>query len=297
MDSRRRFAIYEGGMDSQPIYEWGAGPAGSRRFVASAAQRSNRRRLRVFLGTLIVALAVTLAYTFLRPPVYRVSARIEITPAGAAPSSTPTPMVQTEPVKPFLTEVQALTSRPLLEEVAKRLQQGGYRVDELGADPITAMQSHIEATTVANTNVVELIAKGPSAGLLAPLVNAIVEVYRERLQKAYKASSGDALAQANAEVAKLDASVATKRRDAEAYRLRNNIVSLERDENEVLARVRNQSMTLAKAEERLATAEGNLRALTDAQAAGNPVVRARDNPTLANIEQRASQAREELRDL
>ena len=111
--------------------------------------------------------------------------------------------------------------------------------------------------------------------------------------------SGDAtaLAQADSEVTKLQADVAAKRQEVEGYRLRNNIVSLERSENEVLARVKNQSDALGKANERLATAEGNVRALTDAAAAGKIVVRSRDNPTLANIEQRVSQAREDLHDL
>ena len=285
-------------MDSQPIYGWDARTAGSAGFAGSATQRSNRRRLRVFLATLIVALAVTLAYTFLRSPIYRASARIEITPAGAAPSTAPSLVIAgPEPVKPFLTEVQTLTSRPLLEETANRLRQAGYRVGDLGVDPVAAMQSLVDATTVDKTNVVELVARGARADLLAPLVNTIVEVYRARLLDAYKSSSGDALAQADAEVAKLEAGVASKRRDVEAYRMRNNIVSIERDEGEALAKVRDQSATLAKAQERQATAEGNLRALTDAQAAGSPIVRSRDNPTVANLEQRASQAREELRDL
>ncbi|HSC98241.1 MAG TPA: hypothetical protein VLI21_05025, partial [Casimicrobiaceae bacterium] len=280
-------------MESQRTQAW----AGMPREYPSATRRSNRRRFLVFLGTLLVALAVSLSYTFLRPPIYLASSRIEITPAGAAPSSTAAVIAPSEPVKPFLTEVQALTSRPLLEEVAKRMVQAGYRIEELGADLITAMQAHVEATTVENTNVVQLVAKGGTAPLLAPLVNTIVDVYRDRLVDAYKANSGEAVSKADAEVAKLEAGVQAKRRDVEAYRQRNNIVSLERDENEVLARVRNQSTTLAKAEERLATAEGNLRALTDAQAAGNANVRSKDNPTLANLEQRASQAREELRDL
>jgi polysaccharide biosynthesis transport protein len=285
------------GVDRQPIYEWSGEPASSPAFVVSAVQRANRRRLLVFAGTLIVALAVSMAYTFLRPPLYRVSSRIDITPAGAPPSSSPSISLATEPVKPFLTEVQALTSRPLLEEVARRLRRVGYRVDQLGPDPVGTMQAQIEATAVENTNVVELVAKGANAVLLPPLVNTIVEAYRDRLVDAYRSSSNAAFAQADAEVAKLESGVAAKRREVEAFRQRSNIVSLERDENDVLARVRGQSATLAKAEERVATAEGNLRALTDAQAAGNRAVRAKDNPTLANLEQRVSQAREELRDL
>lgn len=285
-------------MSAQPVREWGfATTREASGYLPSATQRSNRRRLRVFIGTLIVSLIVSLAYTFLRPAVYRASTRFEIAPAGAAPSSAPATIAPSEPVKPFFTEVQVLTSRPLLEQVIAKLQQAGHPVSDAGGDPIATMQSRIEAVPVENTNVVELVAKMETPRLLAPLLNTIVEVYHDRLMDGYRTTSSEAIAQADGEVKKIEETVASKRREVEAYRLRNNIVSLERDENEVLARVRNQGNALGKANERVATAEGNLRALTDAQAAGNAVVRARDNPTLANLEQRASQVREELSDL
>ena len=81
-----------------------------------SVHRANRRRLFVFLGTLIVALAVSLTYVWIRPPEYRASARIEITPAGGTAPAAPA-----EASRPFLTEVQILTSRPVLEAVVPRL--------------------------------------------------------------------------------------------------------------------------------------------------------------------------------
>ena len=96
---------------------------------------------------------------------------------------------------------------------------------------------------------------------------------------------------------KLEATVAARRRAVEAFRIRYDIVSLERGENQVLAQVRNLSTSLSAAQERVAIAEGKLRALSESAAAGRAVVRARDDPTLANLEQRASQMREELREL
>ncbi len=285
-------------MNAQTIHEWGIrGNRAAPNFLPSPVQRSNRRRLLVFLGTLIIALALSLSYTFLRPAEYRASARIEITPAVASPPPMAAATSAPEPVKPFLTEVQFLTSRPVLEQALQGLERLGYRLTEFGPDPVLGIQTHIEATAVPNTNVVELIGRAEHPELLAPLLNGIVEVYRGRLIDAYRSASSEATAQADAEVKRLEATVAAKRRAVEEFRTRNNIVSLQRDENQVLARVRNQSTTLSTANERVATADGKLRALMDAVAAGKAVVRARDNPTLANIEQRASQAQEDLRDL
>ena len=266
-------------------------------FRGTATERTNRRRLLVFLGTLTIALVVSLAFTWLRPPEYRASARLEITPAVGSVASGPAPTGAPESTRPFLTEVQALASRPVLERVATRLARAGEDLSAVGPDPIAGMQAHFEALPVAGTNVVELIATGQHAELLAPLLNAVIDVYQDRLAEAYRSSSSESKAQADEEVNKLEGSVTAKRRDVEAFRIRNNIVSLQRDENEVLARVRNLSTSMSAANDRVAVAEGKLRGLSASAAAGKAVVRSRDDPTLANLEQRASQIREELRDL
>ncbi len=268
---------------------------------ATDASRANRRRLRVFLGTLIVALTGSLAYTFLRAPEYRATARLDITPgvgsvAIISSASQPAPAPSDSP-KSFLTDVQVLTSRPVLERAAGLLQKAGRDLASFGPDTVEGIQARIEARPVPDTNVVELIATNAQPDLTAPLINAIIDVYRAFLDEAYQGTAGDALARAEDEAKKLEATVAAKRREVEAYRLKYNIVSLERGENEILARVKNQSTSLATANERVATAEGKLRSLTESAAAGKTVVRARDDPTLASLEQRVSQAREELRDL
>ncbi len=186
----------------------------------------------------------------------------------------------------------------MLEEVATRLARAGRNPAQFGSgDPIAGMQAHLAALPVSQTNVVELIATGRDPEALAPLANTTIDVYRERLAQAYRSATSEALAQVEDEVGRLKATVEAKRRDLEAFRLRHNIVSLERDENQVLAQVRNLSTNLSTVNEKVATAEGKLRALTESAAAGNPVTRTRDDATLASIEQRASQVREDLRDL
>jgi polysaccharide biosynthesis transport protein len=265
--------------------------------LEAPAAQANRRRRRVFLGTLIIALAISLGFTWLRQPEYRASVRLEITPATVYAISGAVAAGAGESARPFLTEVQVLASRPVLEAVATRLRHSGLDLATFGADPIAGMQSQLEAVPVPGTNVVELVATGNRSSQLAPLLNAIADVYQERLAQAYQDSSSELLARADEEVDKLERVVTAKRRDVEAFRTSNDIVSLQRDENEILARVRNLSTSLSAANDRVAAADGRLRALTESAAAGQGVVRARDDPTLANLEQRASQLREELRDL
>src|SRR5262245_17538888 len=227
-----------------------------------AATLSNRRRLRVFLATLIAALGVSLAFTWLRPPEYRASARVDITPGSGSLAAAPaTTSVGNEPMRPFLTEVQVLVSRPVLEEAAERLHAAGADLASLGADPIAGMQSQLRTSPVAETHVVELAATGQQPALLAPLVNTVVDVYQGRLAAAFKSAYGESIERADDEARRLEQTVAAKRREVESFRVRNNIVSLEREENDVLSRVRTLSVSLSAANDKVAVAEGKVQAL------------------------------------
>ena len=251
----------------------------------------------MFLGALAIALGLSLGFTWVRPPEYRASALLQVTAASDAPAPRGAAGSAPESAKPFLTEVQVLTSRPVLETAAARLKGDGHNLSGFGPDPVAGIQSRLEANPVASTNVVELVATAEHPELLAPLLNTIVAVFQDRLAQTFRSATIESMAQADDEVRKLEATVATKRRDVEAFRLRNDIVSLQRDENEVLARVRNLSTSLSTTNDRVAAAEGKVRALSESAAAGKTTVRSRDDPTLANLELRASQIREELRDL
>lgn len=267
---------------------------------ASPSQRANRRKVVVFLAVFALASAASLSYTFMRPAEYRASARVEINPGSVMVEAIkPAGGSQgADAPRPFLTELQVLTSRPVVEVAAARLSATmGSRLSSLGPDPLTRMQSSLEISPAGGTDVVELSATGGDPELVAALVNGVVGAYKERLDQAYVDSSSESLGQIVDEVAKLATGVVDKRRVVEAFRIRHNVVSLEREENQVLARVRGLSTALNNANERLAASEGKLGSLTESLAEGKAVVRARDDPTLANLEQRASQIREELGEL
>jgi uncharacterized protein involved in exopolysaccharide biosynthesis len=265
---------------------------------ASATRRANRRRLRSFLSVFMATLAIGLTWNFLRPAEYRASARLQITPASAAlPAEAPTTSPAPDPNLPFLTEVQALSSRPLIERVANRLREAGHNLSGLGPDPVLGLQSSLAVTPLAGTNVVELAAVGTRPELPAALLIGIGEAYREEVARSYRDTTTEARTRADEEAAKLEAAVGDKRRAVEDFRRRSNIVSPERGENDVLAEMQGLAKALKEANERVAAAEGKAGAARESAATGRSVVRARDNPTLANLEQRASQTREELRDL
>ena len=280
---------HHGDMDFRPAWE-------------SGARLANRRRLRVFTGVFVVLCVLSLAYTFLRAPQYRALTLLQITPGAAAPRPIETVSVQSaapgaESDKPFLTEVQVLGSRPVLEQTVARLARDGHDLAALGEDPVAAMQAMIQVSPVSGTAVVEMSATGAQAGLLAPLLNTAVDAYREHLAATARESIAGVLAGSDEEILTLERRVAEKNDEVEAFRIAHDIVSLEREENQVLARVRGVAASLNTANERVAVAEGRLRSVSEAMAAGSAVTRSRDDPTLANLEQRASQIREDLGEL
>src|ERR1700736_649707 len=149
------------------------------------------RRLVVFSCVFFAALALGLTYTAMQPAEYRATARLEIIPAKAVPASgdstagTATGADTRGPVergsKSFLTEVQVLTSRPLVEEIVGRLSKSGELPRDIGSDPVDSVQSMLSTETVEGTEVVQLRAEGPQRQFLARLVNTLTMVYQERL--------------------------------------------------------------------------------------------------------------------
>jgi len=271
------------------------------------AGKPRGRRLAVFSAVCLPVLVLGLAYTVMRPAEYQATARLEITPAAA----TPAPADDTAGAKTggekaggapraarsFLTEVQVLTSRPLLEETVERLAKSGELPPEIRSDPVESVRHMLSTETVEGTQVVLLRAEGPQRQFLARLVNGLTSAYQEHLAAAYQKSAGSGADQLRDSVQALAQQVATKRQEVEAFRSSNDIVSTERDENQLLSAAKGLATDLNEAKGKLATAEGQLRAVRNAAAAGQGLVAAKDNPTIADLERRASQLREELQDL
>jgi succinoglycan biosynthesis transport protein ExoP len=261
----------------------------------SPAAAANRRRRLVFGGVLLLAGIASLAYVFMQPAEYRAVARWEF--VFAEPEQPATGARSEQPNPAFLTELQVVTSRPLLEKLGAELRARGLALPAAAGDSVDALQRALSARPVAGTTVVELVAQGPQADPLAPAINALFDIYRRQLDETYRSRSGDAHLQARDEAAALQAQVDERRRALNAFRARHDIVSLEREENQVLSQVKGQGSSLNVANDKVVAADAKLRSLRDSIAAGKSVARARDNPTLANLEQRLSQAREEMRAL
>jgi uncharacterized protein involved in exopolysaccharide biosynthesis len=266
------------------------------------ANNSNRRRIVIFSTVFLVGCALSSAYAIFRPAEYRAAARLEIVPASLRSPSEgahagPSNAFAENDRKSFLTEVQVLVSRPLLEKVVARLGNSDDVSKDLGTDPVQGLGRMLNTERVEGTQVVRVQAQGTDRELLPRLVNTLTDVYREHLASAYKQSVGSGNTQLRDEIHVLDQQVAAKRQEVEAFRARYDIVSAERDENQLLSTVKGLGESLNDANSDVAAAEGHLRAVRNAIAAGEVLGGAKSNPTLADIEKRGSQLREQLHEL
>ena len=131
-----------------------------------------------------------------------------------------------------------LVSRPVLEKVAARLGNSDDVSKDLGTDPVQRLGRMLSTESVEGTQIVRVQAQGTNPELLPRLVNTLTDVYREHLASAYKRSVGTGNTQLRDEIGVLDQQVAAKRQEVEAFRARYDIVSAERDENQLLSTVK-----------------------------------------------------------
>jgi len=266
--------------------------------VTDDPERVSRRRILVFSGALLLACAVSLAYVYLRPPEYRAVALMQISPPEMVAESndgTKTPDMLSDP-KSFATEVQVLTSRPLVGEAVRRLKAAG-RLPDLGRDPVGVAQGMLNAVPLARTQIVQLAAVSPRQGLVSDLVNYVAQVYGQRLAKTYRERTAATIADVNDDARRLHEQVVAKQRVVDAFRDRYDIVSLDRTENEVLAKIDGLTRSYADSNAQVAKAEGHLESLRNALAAGKPIARPEDNAALGALEQQLTKLQDQKREL
>jgi uncharacterized protein involved in exopolysaccharide biosynthesis len=254
-----------------------------------------RRRLSVFVVVFGLSLLLGLGLDFMRSAVYTASAKLQIIPAPGLVAGAASAAATLTPVAPALQlEGEILRSRALVQQAVEQLSAQGL-LKPGAADPVLAVQQLLSVRPVADSQLLQLQAQSPDAALVAPLVNTLVEVYRRAQSESGSLASNEKLDAAREEIRVIETRVADKRHAAESYRQQNHIVSSERDESQALARLKGLNTSLQQATDRLAVSEGKVQALEQAVAQGKRLPQARDNPTVAGLEARLSQAREDWR--
>lgn len=242
------------------------------------------RRLKVFLSVFLLVLMTGLVWDFVRPAQYRATATLltERPPVDRNGLIEPGPDIQHVTIQGHL-----LFAPELLSNTLKRVgRETGLTVAT--TDELARM---FKVTSVPDTNLVELGAIGTEPDQLAPLVNAWLAGYLDLRQRELEEEIGATLDALREEREALGATIRAKTETLELFRSENDIVTLERDGNEALSRLRALQQDLNRARDEAVEAEARLAAVEAAVARGDPVVPSSEQGLLDELEARASELR------
>lgn len=247
-----------------------------------------KQRLRIFVTVMAVVCLLGWGYTFLRPATYQSTATVMIaTPPGETDESDNPGRSQRVALHSHV-----LTSQALLEQVHVRLAG-----ENAAPDSISELREMLAVIPVGETNIVNLYAEGSNAGFLPLLINNWIDAYLSLREASQIHASDSEFGHLKRQVDGLEANISTSRQSLDRFRRENDIISMGQNENQVLARLKGMSDALNTASEDAVTAAANLNAIKEAIASNKPVVRTQDRLTLASLEARAVELREELREM
>lgn len=159
---------------------------------------------------------------------------------------------------------------------------------------VDRLRPMLSVSAVPDTNIVKLNAVGDSPDELAAIVNSWLAAYLDLRQGQVQREFGNTLATLQQEHENLGKTIERKRDAVDRFREGHDIVTLERDGNEALARLKALTDNLNKARDDVVKYEAQLVAVREAIARGDPIVPAQDQPGLDALQQKAADLRAKL---
>ena len=129
------------------------------------------------------------------------------------------------------------------------------------------------------------------------ILGAWIEVYRQSHINAHDQSSVAVLEEMHSAVEQLRQNLLAKRQEIEQFRRKFDIVSLESEQNQAMAQLKGLNTALNDARSREVNAEARFNAMRDNVAAGRMATRPEDKRNIADLEQRAIDLGDRMKDL
>ena len=252
-------------------------PAADAALIDIEERAFKRNRIRLFAVSISLTLLLGLGFTYARPAVYQATAIIVIEPPASQPD---------------------VSVSVLLAKERERLMSESLRSAALAvtAGSSAARAETLEAVITANTNLIKLTATGRDPGALSPIVEGWVGAYEEKLARTQAASVAESRTTLEGQLDEFESRIAAKRAETDAFREEHAIVSTETAHKSAPRRLQGVADALEVAREEQVTAVAELASLQQAVAAGRPVGREQDERVIANLESRAQDLREQIRE-
>lgn len=248
-------------------------------------------RLIIFTSVFLSCLLLSLSFVFLQPAVYQSYATLLTVAKTAIDQASREADIQHVAI-----QKQVLLGSELLTETADRLRKGNDPEAGISLTP-AAIRDMLDVRPVIDTNLVEMVAEGNKPELLPRLINTWIDVYLDARSAEIAQSKGLTVEMMREELTALTEKIQQKRLELEQFRQHNKIVSVDRQDNEALARLKGLTDSLNKASEEEVKAKARLDAIRKSIERGQVVVPNEDTRTLSALERRAQELREQLEEL
>ncbi len=254
-----------------------------------------RFRVVLFLLVFLISAVTSLSYVLMRPEVYRSVGSLLIVPPAKVVLSTQQFSTPDSLDQQAMVQRQLLLAQPILDQVVRELEQtadGGATVQD-----ITGLRQDLSVTRLPDTRILELAAEGGDPDAVSRIVDTWIDAYLESTDVKEEDSAEANRREIEKQLADLEARTFAKRAELEAFREKHDIVSMQREENQVLARLKGLFESLNNAADQKLAAETALEALRDAKARGEPIVPPNEQRQIHSLEERTVDAEEALADL
>ncbi|MEM6545191.1 MAG: hypothetical protein AAF680_09810, partial [Pseudomonadota bacterium] len=246
-----------------------------------------RARRRVFLVSFLAVLAVGLAYTLLQSKLYQSSATVLMT----APTAIDAEVVDAD-IQGVTIQRRVLTGSEITGSLAALLAQD-Y---ELALTPLE-LRTFLNVQPVPETNLLELHATGDDPELLSPLVESWIEVYTGVRARDIEQRRSRTMVEVQTELDGLANKLSEARSALDDFRADNEIISMERQENAVLAELDGLNKALNNAIEAEVNAEAYVDTLRASLSAGEQFVPEQERSGVAAMAEQLAILRSRLGEL
>ena len=274
---------------------------------ASRSETGRYSRLRVFGLLFGVTALLGIGYTFVRTPVYRSTATLIVVPPDPVGMSAPSADANTVRVNSrqgapaggnapdgnAAVQSQMIGGQSIVSRLYERLSKAAPAVQGLPGS-LSGLEGMLDVVPIDGTRMVELRAEGSPAALLPVVVNSWIDVYLKAYAASQKNDTDSSRTVLSDRLDSLGTKISAQRHQLQAFRKQYDIVSIKRDENRALARLKGLNTSLDKANDERAMAEAHLAALREALARGEPMVRQQDQRGLDALEQQVVKLQEQL---
>lgn len=258
--------------------------------ISSKPAKKYFPRVKVFIFSFLICLAIGLLINYIRPAVYQSSATLLTSAVTAVDQRSNEVDFENVTI-----QKQKLLGSEILSKTFAQLQtlDGPAQLTNLKQSDIRNMLS---VKPIAETNLIEMQAHGDTPEVLPVVINTWIEIYLAVRELSVKNSTDSTVGKVKDELLELNSKIEQARTELDQFRNENDITSMVQEDNELPATHKGLTKALVTANEEFVKSKAKLDSINLAIANGQTVVPDQDQRSLSNLERRYQELKEQLTD-